>query len=174
MRRRIARNFFVLLGLAGILGGCAGAKPPPCPNFLILGQGGELVKFRPGPGRDVTDILFEAKITDFRGSCGHDDDEVSISLAVVFDIRRGPANLDRKAAFEYFVAIPKFFPRKEGKGTFPVAAPFKENQSRVFFRDELEMRIPLRPKEVGADYEVYLGLQLTPDELQFNRGRRRR
>ncbi len=174
MKRRFIRNIFAALGLAGILGGCAASKPPPCPNFLILGEGAELVKFRPGPGRDVTDILFEAKIVDFQGTCDQTKNEVSISLGIVFNIRRGPANLDRKAAFRYFVAIPKFFPRKEGKRTFPITVPFKENQPRVFFRDELELRIPLRPKETGADYEIYLGLQLTADELEFNRGRTRR
>lgn len=142
-----------------------------CPNFLILGQGDDLVRFLPGPGRDVTDIQFEAKIVDFAGTCEHDPKGVSVSLNIAFTVKRGPANKERRADFSYFVAIPKFYPAKEGKRVFPIAIGFLENQNRMIYRDEIEMRIPLKPKEIGANYDVYLGFELTKAELTYNRKR---
>ena len=145
-----------------------------CPNFLILGQGDVLVKFLSGSGRDITDVQFEAKIVDFAGSCEHDSKGVSVSLNVAFAVKRGPANRDYRADFSYFVAIPKFFPAKEGKRSFPIAVGFQKIQTLVIYRDQIEMRIPLKPKEIGANYEVYLGFQLSQAELEYNRGRVRR
>jgi hypothetical protein len=145
-----------------------------CPNFLILGQGDTLVKFQSGAGRDVTDTLYEAKIVDFAGTCEHDPTGVSVTLNIAFTLKRGPANRNRRADFSYFVAIPKFYPAKEGKRSFPVSIGFNKNQTRVLYRDQIDIRIPLKPKEIGANYDVYLGFQLTEAELQFNRNNRGR
>ncbi len=142
-----------------------------CPKFLMLGQGDNLVKFLPGPGRDVTDVQFEADIIDFAGSCEHDPKGVSVELNIAFAVKRGPANKQRRADFSYFVAIPKFYPAKEGKRIFRIAVGFQANQSRVIYRDVIDMRIPLKPKEIGANYEVYLGLELSEAELNYNRNR---
>lgn len=176
MKSRRPLRVAAALCLAVTLAGCGliGRKEAlkPCPEFLIVGQGGELIKFVAGPGRDLTDVLFETKIVDFAGSCEHDDDTVSVTMSIDFSIERGPANRDRRAGFEYFVAIPKFYPAPQGKRVLPVRIEFKGNQTRIVFRDELELEIPLQPGEVGADYEVFLGFQLTPDELEYNRRRR--
>ena len=145
-----------------------------CPKFLILGQGDNLVKFLPGPGRDVTDVQFEAKIIDFAGTCEHNSKEVSVTLNIAFAVKRGPASKDRRSDFSYFVAIPAFYPAKEGKRVFPIAVGFQENQTRVIYRDQIDMHIPLKPKEIGANYDVYLGLELSRAELEYNRNRTRR
>ena len=35
--------------------------------------------------------------------------------------------------------------------------------------DQLEPRIPLKPAETGADYRIYVGISLSPEELRYNR-----
>jgi hypothetical protein len=172
---RISRKLamVVLLSLATAGCGMFGSDKyrAPCPNFLLLGQGDKLVKFLPGPGRDVTDVQFEAKIIDFAGSCEHDPKGVSVALNIAFSVKRGPANKARRADFSYFVAIPKFYPAKEGKRSFPVAVGFQPNQNRMIYRDVIEMQIPLKPQEIGANYDVYLGFELSKTELDYNRNR---
>lgn len=169
------QKFFLVLLLSLVAAGCSVFKSDkfraPCPNFLILGQGDKLVKFLPGPGRDVTDVQFEANIIDFAGSCEHDAKGVLVELNIAFAVKRGPANKERRADFSYFVAIPKFYPAKEGKNVFPIAVGFQPNQNRVIYRDVIDMQIPLKPKEVGAHYDVYLGFELTQAELDYNRNR---
>ncbi len=146
----------------------------PCPNFLVLGHAEDMTQFRAGPGRDITDVEFRAAIVDFRGTCDHTRSEVEADFYIEITVRRGPANRSRAASFEYFVAIPRFHPSPAGKKTFPVNVTFKENQTRLRYRDEIRLKIPLGSGEVGASYDVYLGLQLDPEQVEFNRRRRAR
>lgn len=147
-----------------------------CPAVFILQDAKDLTKFKPGPGRDITDILFEAEIVDFRGDCDYDEDdgEATIDLLVQVRVERGPANKNRDIAFEYFVALPSFQSQPEGKRVLPVKGAFGENRTRLVYQDELQMTIPVKTPTDGAALEIILGFQLTPEELKFNRSRRQR
>jgi len=173
-RRRLA-------GVAGALclalaaGGC-GSKPkdPPCPKVYMVDETTQLTRFRPGPGHDLTDVQFEAEISGYTGSCEYADRMLTIQLNVGFAVRRGPANENREAKFEYFVAIPKLFPKPVGKRIFDVALQFPQNQRLAQFRDEIELDVPIDNKAAGPANEIYIGLQLSPEELDFNRKRSER
>ena len=145
----------------------------PCPNFLLLAHAERMTKFSDGTGRDVTDVDFSTKITNFQGSCDHITSGIEIELFVEISVHRGPANRSRKANFEYFVAIPRFHPAPAGKKILPVTVVF-ENKNRLVYRDQIYIEIPLSDKEVAANYDVYLGFQLTNKQREFNRRRRTR
>jgi hypothetical protein len=145
-----------------------------CPRFLILGGAEEVTKFRPGAGRDQTDVTFRAAVTDFNGTCEYDRDSVQVKLYVVFDLARGPANASGEVAFDYFVALPQFHPQPAGKQVFSVDARLQGDQRRVAYRDAIDLAIPLKDKQRGADFEVFLGFQLTAEEAEYNRSHRRR
>jgi hypothetical protein len=170
-----------LAGVAGALclalaaGGC-GSKPrdPPCPKVFMVDETSQLTRFRPGPGRDLTDVQFEAEVTGYTGSCEYADRKLTIQINVAFAVTRGPANENRQAKFEYFVAVPKLFPSPAGKRIFDVALQFPQNQRRAQFEDEIELDVPIANKAAGPSNEVYIGLQLSPEELEFNRKRRER
>lgn len=179
LRRAPATAAAALAGTALVLAGCGlfGSEPSqPCPNVLILKEAGQLVRFAKGPGRDITDVEFQARINDFRGTCEYvkkdGDRSVLMSLFIAIDVERGPAIRERRASFEYFAAVPRFHPAPEGKRLFAVTVPFEGSQTRAFFTDELELKIPLKEGEFGPSYDVYLGFQLTPTELRFNRSRK--
>ena len=171
---RLVLTVGVAIGVAGC--GVFGEKKQSlaCPNFLLLGHAGDMTKFRTGPGRDVTDVVFRGTITNFRGTCDHTESGVEAEFFVEISVQRGPANSSREASFEYFVAIPRFHPAPAGKKTFPVKVTFEENQTRIFFRDEIAIEIPLGAGEVAANYDVYLGFQLDAEQLEYNRLRRAR
>lgn len=145
-----------------------------CPKVLILGDAGSLVRFKPGPGRDITDILFEARIANFVGGCEYTEDGVGITLRVQIAVERGAANRDREIALEYFAAIPAYQPRPEGKSILPVSGSFADNRSRLIYEDEVDLTIPLETGSDGPDVEIVLGFQLTPEEIAYNRSLRRR
>jgi hypothetical protein len=91
--------FVLLLALAGCGAFSSDKYRAPCPNYLILGLADVLVKFLPGPGRDITDIQYEAEIVDFAGSCEHDSKGVSVTLNIAFSVKRGPAIRDLRADY---------------------------------------------------------------------------
>lgn len=159
--------------LAPTLASCSifqSKETPPCPPVYILADAGNLTKYRPGNGRDLTDIAFEGEIRGYQGSCQYDEKGAKVDIQVSFALTRGPANSDRKAQFSYFVAIPHFFPSPEAKAEFPVSVDFPEGTNYMRYTDEeVSMRIPVKDKDVISKYEIYIGFQTSPEELEYNR-----
>ncbi len=145
-------------------------EPPPCPPIYILGDAGNVTKYREGPGRDLTDVEVEAEILGFQGGCVYDENGAEVELEVLMNVKRGPADTDRVANLDYFVAIPRYFPAPEAKAVFAVAVQFPEGANYVRFRDEaVTMRVPVKDKDDVNNYEIYIGFQTTPEELERNR-----
>ena len=130
-----------------------------------------MTKYRDGPGRDITDIEFHARLANFSGGCDYDGDRASVRLGVDFVVERGPANDAGKAEFDYFVAIPSFFDRGAGKRVFRAKTVFEGNRRRAVFHDDLRLEIPLVGRAKTDVTSIYVGLQLTPEQLRHNRAR---
>jgi hypothetical protein len=145
------------------------AVPPPCPRVVILDDAGRLTRFQ-GAGRDVTDVSFEAEIQQLRSGCVYREREIAISLVVPIVVARGPANQEGEARFNYFVAIARGN-QILARSRFDAEVPFEGNQTRVGYVDELAQTIPLQGTELGNSYVVYVGIELTPAEMDFNRQR---
>jgi hypothetical protein len=87
------------------------------------------------------------------------------------DLVRGPAAKEHAVSIPYFIALPDFFPKPAGKRDFTVTRdlPARPDGHERFVEKNIHVVIPLRGDEPGAAYEVYVGFQLTPDEVAFNR-----
>jgi len=144
-----------------------------CPTVSILEDAQKITRFKSGPGRDITDIRFQAEIVNFTGACEYDEDdekwEAEIELRVQIAVERGPASKDGKIDFRYFAAIPEFQSQVQGKSIFSVAGQFEGNLTRLLYHDELSMRIPVAKPTDGQGLEIVLGFQLSPEELTYNR-----
>jgi hypothetical protein len=170
MKHRFPKKlgFLVVLALLGT--SCTNRPPPRCLPIFILKDAGSLTRYKPGPGKDIIDVLFRGKFIDFKATCDYNGDrtEVEIGLELAFELSRGPANRDRKAAFQYFVAIPQFHPAPQGKSKFSLNVEFPARGTRTRIGDKIELIIPLDPKVRRDKYAIYLGFQLTKDELKDN------
>src|SRR5262245_46745092 len=49
-----------------------------------------------------------------------------------------------------------------------------QNQQRVGTVDEIDPRIPLKSRADGVEYQIIVGFQLTPEEIEWNRTRKPR
>lgn len=149
--------------------------PPACPRVAVLKDADRITRFAPGPGRDLTDIMFDAEIVSFGGDCEHQGEaphytSVIMTLQVGLEITRGPANRAGDIDLRYFVRIPQFFPRQEGNSTFTVQGKFPENRDTVQVADQpIDLLIPLYGRNVGRDYEIFIGFVLNRQELEYNR-----
>ena len=156
-------------------------KPPACPRVSVLPEAASVTKFLPGPGRDIIDILFQGEVLDVQRSCEYDIDDdtkvgtLKVELALVFEAERGAADHERKATFQYFVAIPEFFPRPEGRAVFNKQVEFPGNHTRLKVTDDpVTLNIPLKAGQSGSDFQIVIGFQMSREEMEYNRRRRAR
>ncbi len=167
--------------LSVTLGACAelsnAPPPPPCPPVTTLGDAAIITRFIEGPGRDLIDIDFTGKITHLSGKCTYEyfsdagDGEVRVNVRPEFRIERGAANKDRSAKFEYFVSILDYQGNILDKQTFPYSANYWKNRQTIIDRDApVELTIPLNSGQTGRDFNIYVGFQLSREELNYNRG----
>ncbi len=165
-----------LVGVAGC-GSAETAARPPCPSVAILGDAAALTRFASGAGQDLVDVDFHVEIVDLLAGCRYvtaDQGERTIvtDLAPVFLASRGPANRSREASFTYFVSIVGGGRDILGKQSFAFAVAFPGNLSRVEVQDDrppITINIPLPSGRDASAYEILVGLQLTADELDYNR-----
>lgn len=168
----LPRRLVMACGVAFLLAACAGEEvAPPCPQLQMLKDSDRLVKFV-GTGRDLTDVEYEAALRAPFISCEYDDNVIESVLTVNFVALRGPADDDRIAQISYFVAITNQNNRNVVKEEFTVEIPFEGNRTQVIATEEVGPRIPLQAEETAADYRVFVGLRLTPDELRYNQENR--
>ena len=163
---------FSTLVAALAVSACAGDEAPkPCPEVILLADASKQVKFS-GQGRDLTDVLFEAELEAGRQICSYDENELDVDLQVRVIASRGPANSDRLANVNYFVAVARSDRTVLARRSFDIAIPFPGNRTRVSGLEEIGQVITLSPGEDGSNYLIYLGFDLTPEELEFNRANR--
>ena len=93
----------------------------------------------------------------------------------LFDIvaQIGPALDGSSAQVPFFVAIIDSEENIIAKRTFASEAAFVDGRRRAGVREEIEQVLYLKKDEFGTDYIVVVGLQLTKNQLEQNRGRRR-
>ncbi len=171
----------VLLGLMGTACGAVTGIfdepiPPPCPSVSILANADRITLFRSGPGRDLIDITAEARIDDFIARCLYDVDEetgvgqVTVELSLGMTAARGAANVDGFTEFRYFITLMKLDKTVLTKNTFTIVAPFEGNRFRLSaYDDPVILTIPIKPPQTGQDFLIYVGFQVTPEQLEYNR-----
>jgi hypothetical protein len=169
------RFLVLVLALAAAgLSACSNETLPPCPSVRVDSTTARLIKFGDGGGQTVNDLAYQAEVVAYQGVCEFSDDGVEVQMDLDFSILTGPAVKAGRESIYYFVAVPQLFPRPEGKRVFEIKQSLagragvkervRENNLRVF--------IPLKPNEPAASYDVYVGLQLTAEQLDYNRSQR--
>ncbi len=147
-----------------------------CPPVSILSEAASITRYAEGAKRTILDVNFSGEITGIKGKCSYEfdsdtgDGTVKISVLTRFKMKRGPANRSQKANFQYFVSVLNDEGYILEKQIFPYS--LEHNKNRTWAKDEdspVELSIPLRAGKTGQDFRVYVGFQLSQEELEFNR-----
>ena len=157
--------------LLAALAGCTTQKPvPPCPPIRVDSSTASLTKFKDGPGRDVTDIEYQAEIVGYKGKCVHEDDNVEVQFDLDLTIAGGAAAKGGAVDLYYFVAIPQFFPDPAGKHIIQVKRDVPASGKQEHFTESnVRLRIPLTKDQAGAAFDIYVGFQVDNAQLEYNR-----
>lgn len=168
----VSRILLVAL-LALAVSGCANPfkkkEPLPCPSALIVKDASRKIVYRDGPGRDITDVLFEASLPRIVVSCSYDDRGVEMTTALTIIAARGPADTTRRASIRYFAAVIDPKDQIIAKREFESDLQFPVNIDRGSTVEELVQRIPVAKGVPADNYTIAVGFQLTREELEANR-----
>lgn len=179
-----ARTIYLPVLLAGLLflSACTGmpgvAEPPPCPLVSTLGDAEIITRFVDGPGRDPIDLDFTGRINKLSGKCFFEIDSdtgegvVRVNVNTEFKMVRGAGNKTRQADFEYFVSVLDGGGNVLEKLIVPFTARYWKNRTFMIGSDDpVDLSIPLTGGRDGSDFSIYVGFQLSREELDFNRGK---
>ena len=175
---------FMLLSFVVLLSGCDtytggiinSDVPMECPQVSVLSDAALITRYVKGSGRDIIDVDFTGKIVGIKGKCSYDFDSdsgegtVGIDVIAKFKMKRGAANKSRQADFQYFVSIVDDDGNILEKQTFTFSGKYLKNRFSVKKADSpIKLSIPLGGGKTGQDFTVYVGFQLSQEELKFNR-----
>lgn len=176
LRWAASAGALVLAGLA--LSSCFNRPPPPpCPEAVRVHDAGYVARFD-GAGRDLTNMVFEAELIAVEVRCEIDVDEddgkaeVGLEVLVTVQAAQGLAGRVDEARVNYFVALADPERKVLVREVFDMAVPFKGNRTKSAVEDILESELIVPASARAADYKVYVGLELTPEEVEYNRSRR--
>ena len=170
----------LVIGTVG-LSGCATAKkiievgeapqknPGPCPEAFALYEASRLVEFKGSEA--YANIGFTAEIEKVRSLCRYFDDRpINADLSLDIAFGRGPAASGRTATYEYFVAVTRKDIEVIEKQIFPITITFPQGVDVVELTENIGEIIIGRANEntSGANFEIIVGFELTPEQIAFN------
>jgi len=176
--RRVRRA--AALAFALVAAGCTGI-PVVCPTATVADQTAKVAKFGPGPSRDASNLWFTAEITQMDVACEYvqaaepgsaatarkyERMEVNLRLEIVAS--RAPSAQSRVGEFEYFVAVADPAGNILAKETFPLRVEFRGDATRVRAVEEIWQRYTLEGRPTRY-FNIWMGFQLTPEEIEYNR-----
>lgn len=177
MNKGLAGALIAAAVAAGLSAGCSSNRkeaqlknPAPCPNIVVLQDAARLVEFA-GEER-IEDVAWTAEIEDVSLACRYVADkpidaEVSIRLA----FGRGPKATTDEKQYAYWVAVTRTDREVIEKKEFVVPVEFGGDDTVKRVRHEIEeIVIPRKGEQTsGTNFEVVVGLVLTPQQAVYNR-----
>lgn len=163
-------RFFIAVAGLLLVSACGSTQEiVRCPDVRVPSETGNLTRFGPGDGRDITDVVMEAQFEEVRGECSVDDDEVQVAALVKITARQGPASNLQQGEFSFFVAVTDRKRNILSRRSVPAIVDFSGNRSRVTYFERLKVDIPKAESQAGDEFLIFMGFELSREEVGFNR-----
>jgi hypothetical protein len=147
----------------------------PCPFVKALYDASRYLELK--DGKEVAEAVgYTGEIEGVQSTCAYKGDEpIKVSLAIKFAFGRGPTAEGLKKDYRYWVAVTVRNAAVLDKEYFDVPAVFEKDQDRVVYVDRIaDVVIPRGKATVnGANFEVLVGFDVTPQMAEFNRDGKR-
>lgn len=185
MAAAAARKGRALLGAVAALGlglaACGDSSRPiapiACPQPGIPADAADLTRYLQGaPVRDLTTLVFDARLTGLQGNCrpARRGEGLELSVTPRFTVDRGAAARGRTVDVPWSVAV------LDRRTDEPLGPPrhfldtiiFNPNETRTIVNGQsVQILLPVSEARGVQDYRILVYLQLAEDELALNRRR---
>jgi hypothetical protein len=148
----------------------------PCPLMGVLYDSARLVDFAAPNEERYANIEFTGEMQGVRGLCRYvDSDPITMSIDIEMAFGRGPAATSDRQTYRYWVAVTRRGVAPIEKAYFDVDVRFPRGEAVVTRTERIErIVIPRATADTsGENFEILVGFELTPEQLQFNRDGKR-
>jgi hypothetical protein len=147
----------------------------PCPLLGVLYDASRLVEFK-GAEERFANVAYTGEMRGVRGLCrytGSNPIEMSMEIDMAFG--KGPAAEGSSRVYRYWVAVTRANMAPIEKQYFDVRVDFPRGQDRMAGSEVIRRVVIPRANDTvsGANFEILVGFDLTPQQIQFNRDGKR-
>ena len=146
----------------------------PCPQIQIVKDLGSLSDFTDDQRTFYENMIAQMDIKKRQSSCELATSSATVDLALLFTGTLGPKARQQKSdkpflTYPFFVAVTGPNGKIMAKEIFAVSMSFETGETTRTHTEYLRQIIPVRSKETAFQYQVLVGFQLSPEQLNYNR-----
>jgi hypothetical protein len=147
----------------------------PCPYVKVLYDAARYVELKDNK-EAANAVGYTGEIQSLSSGCQYkSNDPIRVQIEILFALGRGPQAASASKTYRYWVAVTDRNREVLSKSYFDLPVTFPSGQDRVLFTDTLKgISIPRAGQKVsGANFEVLVGFDVTPQMVAFNRDGKR-
>lgn len=147
----------------------------PCPFVKVLYDAARSVEFE-GGREAVAAVAWTGEIQGVEADCRYRDAQpISVDVDVTFVLGRGPMAKEQAKQYRWWIAVTERNRAVLAKEYFALDAQFTPGVDRVVKTERLgSITIPRKDINVsGANFEILVGFDVTPEMATFNRDGKR-
>ena len=137
-----------------------------CPAVGAVAHMTTLTKFS-GLAKTNNQVIFDAYLNNLDYEC-NDQDSVNTTISFTINAKRGPAMQSDVQTIRYFVVVVRDNYLVTAKQTYTTQIRWAPGQETAGVRETILQQFDNAQTLRRYDYEVLVGFELEPDELQFN------
>jgi hypothetical protein len=143
----------------------------PCPFVKTLYDASRYVEFK--EDREASaNVAYSGEIQGISAGCSYKDaDPITVTMEILFELGKGPQATGSSKTYHYWVAVTDRNREIMAKQDFDLPVTFTSGQDRVYMTDKIaQITIPRGAETTsGANFEVLVGFDVTPQMAAFNR-----
>ncbi len=143
----------------------------PCPFVKVLYDAARYAEFKDNQEASAN-AAYTGEIENITSTCAYKSDQpIRVEAQMLFQLGRGPQAAGRGKTYRYWVAVTDRNHAVIDKREFELPVSFPAGQDRVSQVEQLAgIVIPRKDAKVsGANFEVLVGFDVTPQMAAFNR-----
>ena len=137
-----------------------------CPAVGVLAHTGSLTRFN-STEQTNENVILDATIADLDFTC-LESNTIDTTISFSIQARRGPAMTNDVHSFTYMIVVIKDNYMITTKKKFTTQIRFAPGQDTAGVRETIVQHFDNNEVSLRYDYEIFVGFELTPDELKFN------
>ncbi|HEY3950952.1 Tat pathway signal sequence domain protein [Phenylobacterium sp.] len=143
----------------------------PCPYVKALYDATRYVEFK--DAREASaNVVYSGEIQGISSGCEYKDDEpIKVVMDILFELGKGPMATSETKTYHYWVAVTDRNREVIARQNFDLPVHFQGGKDRAYVTDSIANIVIPRGTQTtsGANFEILIGFDVTPQMAEFNR-----